>query len=602
MTRIYVVGPSGRKEDTLRFLQRTGVVHVEPVAETSGDLEKAISVIEENLRKTCQSRDDLSRYQQISPEPASPPFAAGEALAALAGEKLSKIREIENRLQTVERLIHDLTPWGDFDPAVIRSLQHAGCHVQRFHMDDQQWKTFQPPDNVYLQVVARKPVVQFFTLSFGAPVEIPQAVSIAWPDVGLKAAVEERSRLRSAEKTIAGELSVIAARREELDAYCAAIRDEMHYFENLATLHMSEDLFGLQGWIPEEDEELLRKAVTGSGLPVQVHLRPPLAEEEPPLLLKNNWFVRRIEPLMRLYGLPKYRDVDPSHFFAPFMVLFFGLCLGDAGYGAALYLVCMGIEKKWGSKVEGLPMVLKLCRAFSVASVLIGLATGSVFGYNFTDRSWILVDLDINTGNPMILFYLSLGLGVVHLSLSYVIGMIQTPFVQMKIQKLAILLVVWGGAVLVSRKVWFAAPGADNVALLYAGSVCLALGILLTLLFASDHRHWGIRLGLGLWSIYGLTGLIGDVLSYARLFGLGIATSAIASVMNQLAGMAYNAAGPAAGAVLALLIILVGHVFNLALSLLGSTVHSARLHFVEAFKNFFEGGGVQYRPFRIEKN
>ena len=602
MTRIYVVGPGDRKEDALGFLQRMGVVHVEPVTEKTGDLEKTISDIQGRLRKSCQVCDALSRYRKVSPETASAPSVSGEELVALVGEKLARIREIESRLQALERLIHDLAPWGDFDPAGIRRLQDAGVYVQRFHMDERQWKTFRQPESVYLQVAARGQAVHFFTLSFDGPVEIPHAVPVAWPEVGLKEAQEERTRLRSVEKTIADELAVIAERREELDAHCATIRDEGQYYESLATLHASENLFGLQGWIPEEDEEVLQKAVAGSGLPVQVYLRPPLPTEEPPLLLRNNWFIRRIEPLLKLYGLPKYRDVDPSYFFAPFMVLFFGLCLGDVGYGVSLYLVCMGIEKKWGPQVDGLPLVMKLCKAFSVASVLIGLATGSVFGYNFTDRSWILVDLDINAGNPMILFYLSLGLGVVHLSVSYLLGMIQAPFLNMKIQKMAILSVVWGGALLVSRRIWFSAPGAENVALLYTGSILLALGLLLTLLFASDHRHWGVRLGLGLWGIYGLTGLIGDVLSYARLFGLGIATSAIASVMNQLAGMVYNAAGPTVGVVLAVVVILVGHVFNLALSLLGSTVHSARLHFVEAFKNFFEGGGVQYRPFKIEKS
>ena len=129
----------------------------------------------------------------------------------------------------------------------------------------------------------------------------------------------------------------------------------------------------------------------------------------------------------------------------------------------------------------------------------------------------------------------------------------------------------------------------------------VALGLLLSLLFSCDNKNWLIRLGLGLWSIYGLTGLIGDLLSYARLFGLGIATGAVAAVMNQLAKMVLEAAGPIAGIPLAIIVILVGHSFNLALSILGSTVHSARLHFVEAFKSFFEGGGVEYKPFKIER-
>jgi V/A-type H+/Na+-transporting ATPase subunit I len=119
--------------------------------------------------------------------------------------------------------------------------------------------------------------------------------------------------------------------------------------------------------------------------------------------------------------------------------------------------------------------------------------------------------------------------------------------------------------------------------------------------FASDSKKIGTRLGLGLWNVYGLTGLVGDLLSYARLFGLGIATTAIASVMNDLAAMVYAAAGKLTGSAFAVMILVIGHAFNLLLSILGSTVHSARLHFVEAFKSFFKGGGIEYKPFKIER-
>jgi len=247
-------------------------------------------------------------------------------------------------------------------------------------------------------------------------------------------------------------------------------------------------------------------------------------------------------------------------------------------------------------------MVVRLCKAFAVSATIVGVITGSVFGYSFEDRSWVLLDLDVTAGDPMKLFYISLALGVVHLSLSYLMGMIQDRYWIQKIQKIGLFSVFWGGILLVCRSIWFALPEQTlHAPLLYGGWGMLALGLLLTLLFSSDNKNWLIRLGLGLWSIYGLTGLIGDLLSYARLFGLGIATGAVAAVMNQLAKMVLEAAGPIAGIPLAIIVILVGHSFNLALSILGSTVHSARLHFVEAFKSFFEGGGVEYKPFKIER-
>jgi len=202
----------------------------------------------------------------------------------------------------------------------------------------------------------------------------------------------------------------------------------------------------------------------------------------------------------------------------------------------------------------------------------------------------------------MILFYISLGLGVLHLSFSYILGVIQAPSLRVQLEKLGLMGALWGGVILVSRNIWFSDPASIMcLPLFYGGVGILVMGLILTLLFATDNKNWGIRIGLGLWNIYGMTGLIGDLLSYARLFGLGIATGAIASVMNQLGGMVMGAGGKYAGPVLAVMVIIIGHIFNLALSILGSTVHSARLHFVEAFKSFFQGGGIEYKPFKIER-
>jgi V/A-type H+-transporting ATPase subunit I len=330
--------------------------------------------------------------------------------------------------------------------------------------------------------------------------------------------------------------------------------------------------------------------------------REPFEDEEPPILIRNNWFVQRILPLQSLYGFPKYRHLDPSPFFAFFMVMFFGICMGDLGYGLLVYSIGYLMGRKWSGRSDTLDLVIKLIKAFAVSSMIIGILTGSVFGYPFENRSWVLLDLDVNAGNPMILFYISLGLGVVHLTLSYLMGIAQALYFYQKMQKLGIMFVLWGGVLLIARAIWFGAPDMVlNLPMYYGGIGFLALGILLTLLFPNDSKKWAARLGVGLWNVYGLTSLVGDLLSYARLFGLGIATGSVASVMNQLAVMTYDGLGPVIGGPFALLIIVAGHAFNLALAILGSTVHSARMHFVESFKNFFEGGGIEYKPFKIER-
>ncbi|HQI81471.1 MAG TPA: hypothetical protein PLR71_07910 [Deltaproteobacteria bacterium] len=600
MTRVFIAGPADRQEETVRLLQTLGVVHVEPASEMAGEYEKINSSVVARARKLERIMEELGRFRDPK---GAPPLAIDDAaVCAHAEERLLAYQDLELRVQSLERLVAELQPWGDFDPAKVRDLEAAGVCVRRYRMDKKRWEEFVPPEGVMVEVVDRKREVLFYTLSMGEPPEIPHATQLHWPETCTAEIAAELGRHREQLASLAGELARVAGRMGDIRRHWIAALNEAAFTGTVATLRREPHLFGLQGWIPRDREAAFREELAEGGLPLHVVTREPMEVEEPPVLMENNWFVRRIEPLLKLYGVPRYRHLDPSVFFAPFMVLFFGICLSDAGYGMLFYLISHVAGRKWGDRIEGMGLVARLCKAFAVAAVAVGAMTGSVFGYSFESRGWILVDVDVNYGNPMILFYASLGLGVVHLSLSYLMGILQAAYTYIRMQKLGLILVLWGAVLLIARSIWFDVPASQaNAPMLYCGMGALACGLLLTLLFSSDSRRWAARLGLGLWNIYGLTGLVGDLLSYARLFGLGIATSAVASVMNQLAGMALKAAGPVLGIVPALCILLAGHTFNLALSLLGSTVHSARLHFVEAFKSFFEGGGVAYKPFKIER-
>jgi len=597
MSRIFLVGPSVHKEETVRFLQRAGVVHLEPVQPLAGASEKEASAALLRLRRIGQIEEAVNRYSRR--EERHPADCPDEELARYAEDTLAALQETANRRQALERLADDLAPWGDFDPEALRRLEEAGVYIRRWRMDRKKGTELIIPDGTFAEVVSEKPKILFYTISLEGSVDIPAASPLPMPEMGLAAAASEIERLKTEETSLSDRLAGIALRADVLKAQVTSALNEAHYLEQMGTLYSEDYLYGLQGWIPEDHINDFLREIEREHLPLQCEIRDPLPEEEPPVLLKNNWLIRRIEPLLKLYGIPRYRDLDPAYFFAPFMILFFGLCLSDAGYGLVFYLVAHFIGRKWGGKVEQLPLVIKLCKAFAVSAVIIGLLTGSVFGYNFEDRRWILLDVAPGTGDPMLYFYIALGLGVVHLTLSYLLGMAQSVDRHSLLQKLGTLFVLWGGVLLIVRNIWFAAPSAAWI--FDAGVGTLALGILLILLFASDHPNWFIRLGIGLWNVYGLSGIVGDLLSYARLFGLGIATGAIAAVMNQLAMMIFNAAGPIIGIPLAVIVILLGHTFNLALSILGSTIHSARLHFVEAFKSFFEGGGVEYKPFKIER-
>ena len=597
MNRVFMVGPSVHKEETVRFLQHAGVVHLEPVHPLAGDSEKEASAALLKLRRFGQIEQAVDRYKQR--EKRNTVDCPDEELVRYAEDTLTALQEARNRRQALERLADDLAPWGDFDPEALRRLEDDGVHIRRWRLDRKKSAELIIPDNVFAEIVSEKQGILFYTISLERYIDIPVASSLPMPEMSLAQAMREIERLKTEEESLADSLAGIALRADVLKEQTAVALNEARYLEQMGTLYAEDYLFGLQGWIPDDNVNDFLREIERKHLPLQCEVRDPLPEEEPPVLLKNNWFIRRIEPLLKLYGNPKYRDLDPAYYFAPFMILFFGICLSDAGYGLVFYLVAHIIGRKWGGKVEGLPLIIKLCKAFAVSAVVMGIITGSVFGYNFEDRRWILLDVSVGTGNPMLYFYLALGLGVLHLSLSYLMGMMQSAYRYLQLQKLGLIFVLWGGVMLIVRNIWFSAPSAAWIS--YVGFGFLGLGLALTLLFATNNPNWFVRIGVGLWNVYGLTGLIGDTLSYARLFGLGIATSAIASVMNRLAQMVLDATGPIVGIPLAVIVIILGHTFNLALSILGSTIHSARLHFVEAFKSFFEGGGVEYKPFKIER-
>jgi len=600
MMKVFIVGPVDDQVETIHLLQSLGVVHVEPASEMADEYEKKNSAVLSQVQRLNRIIEELARFKGRTA--VTPIAVADEELTAYAEEKLQAFQDRDLRVQSLQRMIAELRPWGNFDLAHIRALEASGVHIRRYRMDAKKFEDFQPPENVMIEVADRKREVLFYTLSFDEPQEIPNATMLSWPEKGLDDAEAELGRCKEQIESLSAELASIAERAEAIKKHWIAALNEVAFTGTMATLHRDPHLFGLQGWIPRDQEPTLHKKLEESKLPLHVVTREPFEEEEPPILIRNNWFVQRILPLQSLYGFPKYRHLDPSPFFAFFMVMFFGICLGDAGYGLMLYLIGYLMGRKWGGRTEIMDLVVRLIKAFGVAAIIMGALTGSVFGYGFEDRSWILLDLDVNAGNPMVLFYISLGLGVIHLTLSYLMGIAQAAYFHEKMQKLGVMFVLWGGALLIARSIWFGAPDMMlNLPLYYGGIGLLAFGILLTLLFPNDSKKWAARLGVGLWNVYGLTGLVGDLLSYARLFGLGIATGSVAAVMNQLAGMALDGLGPVIGGPFALIIIIFGHAFNLALGILGSTVHSARMHFVESFKNFFEGGGIEYKPFKIER-
>ena len=349
----------------------------------------------------------------------------------------------------------------------------------------------------------------------------------------------------------------------------------------------------LEGWVPEVKTEDVKSFMDNQG--AYYEISNPAPEDNVPILFKNDKFSRLFEPIIRLYMLPKYNELDLTPFFAPFFMLFFGLCLGDIGYGAFMVLAVTIYRLMAKNISPGMKPILTLVQILGASTMVCGLLTGTCFGFNIYDIQVPFLQKmkeAISLDNQQ-MFNLSLILGGVQI----IFGMMLKA-VNQTIQlgfKYAVGTIGWIFVILSSA---IAFAGAMEM----GGTVHMVFviaGLLMAYLYNSPGKNVFVNIGLGLWDSYNMaTGLLGDILSYVRLFALGLSGGILASVFNSLAaGMSPD--NIIAGPIVMVLIFVIGHSINIFMNVLGAMVHPMRLTFVEFFKNSgYEGGGKEYSPFK----
>jgi V/A-type H+-transporting ATPase subunit I len=301
----------------------------------------------------------------------------------------------------------------------------------------------------------------------------------------------------------------------------------------------------------------------------------------------------------RLYGIPNYREIDPTPLIAPFFAFFFGICITDAGYGFLVALIAyFGARKLSG----GGKNLFRLLIFAGIATIIVGSLTGGWFGIKPDRLPGFLKNLQVldpQGQGQMTFMGAIIAIGFIQVWFGYFVRM----YIDLRERD-------WAGAFL-DQLPWLIAMILIPVtALLYVVvdvPVYLTLiavataGLCCLVIVAFSGRESGnivARLGTGGFELYTkLTGSFGDILSYLRLFALGLATGIIAGVVNTMAGMMW---GSLIGKVAAIGILVGGHIFNLVINALGGFIHTARLQFVEFFTKFYEGGGEEFRPFKKE--
>ena len=365
----------------------------------------------------------------------------------------------------------------------------------------------------------------------------------------------------------------------------------------------SDSTFILEGWLPERIAVTTVDEVKAATPDVFIQLLAPEAKDEPPTLVENNRAVKAYEQITDMYSSPRYREIDPNPIMAIFYFLFFGIMIGDAGYGLILAIAgfVVGTSKKFDVGIKRLALLVGMG---GISGIIWGVLFGGYFSIDFgeTQVALLLNPLD----KPLLLLVLSIGMGVVQIMTGFIIKFVALckegkPFSaifdcgSILLLFVALVLLVVGMlpslAPMLGIEVNFAPPAALNTA-----AIVLALtGVALILIFGGRNSKnvFGKIVG-GFKGLYGLVNLVSDLLSYCRLFGLCLASCAIGLAFNSLGGIIMGI--PVVGYVIGAIVLAVLHVFNLALGVLSAYVHDARLQFLEFYGKFYDGGGRLFAP------
>lgn len=485
-----------------------------------------------------------------------------------------------------------LEPWGEFDYDKLSSLGrpvHFCCVPERKFC--QEWAS----EYALAECSRVGGKLRFVVLGNSIPAGVTEEL------LPCRSLSRTRVLASETEKEAEAYRAVLESRLEEIPALeekISALVSELGVYLAAASGEAAADnrLLVYTGFAPESERE--RLATAFDELPCVWQEAKATVEDNPPIKLKNNKFVKQFELLTDMYGRPDYNEFDPTPYISIFFLLFFAMCMGDAGYGLLL-LIGGAIMRK----AEGLAKFSPLVMLLGAGTFVVGIVMHTFFGVDIAALPWIPQALKsvMITGNiagfeaPMVL---SIVTGIFHLCLAMVVKTVYATRNRGFLGSLAVwgwTLLVVGGTVVGALAIFSILPPAVAKWLLIGLGVLSALGIFL---FNDVKRNPLKNVGAGLWDTYNtVTGLLGDVLSYLRLYALGLAGGMLGKAFNDIASMTLGDGTSVFSWLVFILILVVGHALNLAMCCLGAFVHPLRLNFLEFFKNSgYDGKGRKYSP------
>ena len=584
----------------LTTLRELGVVHVKETNSVLDNAELQALLAERKQVSTairyCKNLNSQTKEVTVAPARG---LTKAEGLKLVG--KLEEMQEKQAQLQaakvSLEKDIAYMDIWGEFSYANISRLKKAGFDVTFFSCPTSKYEPKWGEEYNAFLVNNFQSVTYFVTVTkTGTPIDI-DAERPKMPDRGLAKLHLAMEQLLDNIKVLNNQLKEYAA--EQYNTLVELEKNIQNEFNLSNTLvqtdrEAGDKLMLLEGFVPTEEAPAMEVALEKEGyyfqeLDIQDGDRVPIK-------LKNNKFNRLYEPITKMFSLPNYTEFDPTPLFAPFFMLFFGLCFGDGGYGLFVLLACSFFKRKVNPDFKP---YLTLFQYLGLAAIIVGTCTGSFFGIALADVPALskVKDYFVSSDNLM--------------TFSIVIGLVQIIFgktvaaFKMKAQKgvkYSIAPFAWV-FVITALALAFGLPMLnlqlpETVKTVFIGIA--VIGLVVAYLYNSPGKNIFLNFGTGLWNTYNMaSGLLGDTLSYIRLFAIGLTGAILGGVFNQLAVDMTEGMNIVLRAVCMLLILLVGHAINIGLCTISSLVHPLRLIFVEYYKNAeFEGGGKEYRPFK----
>lgn len=584
-----------RQKEFLAALQELGLVDITTAGWEPDEAERAM------LAELEQHRAAGSRFAELAKEagfePGEPFSDADEAFAAYL-QAAAGIEEMKGRLDKVRREADELAVWGDFSPAAIRQLAQDGVTLRFFSVYDSEFPAVVKAagDALIVREVARSEGRTYFvTVGRGKADELPfDAQEYRTPDMTAAAKREQVAELEAQSAGFRALMARAYASREAIEAHGARLRERIDFSRAGRSGQREAEgrLVVMEGWATEETSAQV-DALLEEWPDVVYFKDKPTPEDDTPVVLKNNRFANPFEVIGQFYSLPRYGTMDLTAFFGPFYMVFFGFCLGDAGYGLILVLASFFLRRK---KTEAMRQVANLTLLCGAASVLFGFLAGSFFGIQLAGLA-MFAGMREKFFDTDMLFTLSLGLGLVQILFALVLNIVNVSRrfgFKYSLGTLGWLMILIGALGMMFL------PGLGVVLPAFVWYAVMGIGAVLMIFLHNPDRNPLVNFGSGLWNTYNnVTGLLGDVLSYIRLFALCLSGGTLALVFNDLAFGLTADLPVVVSQLVAVIILLFGHSINLFMSALGAFVHPMRLTFVEFYKNAgFESTQREFAPLR----